>query len=130
MKTIGICMPTIEGGVICHQEIGREAMKRGDAYPPIVTNTPQFEGIEQAIKTDDFESLVTMLSNSINITAQTGAEFAIIPSNTPHVVHHRTAEKSRIRVLSILKSQPAIARNMATSALVYWGQTYCQMGSL
>jgi aspartate racemase len=103
MKTIGICIPTIEGGVVCHQEIGREAIRRGVAYPPIVTHTPQFEGIKQAINTDDFQSLAAILSDSINRIAQAGAEFAIIPSNTPHIVHHQTAEKSTITVLSILE---------------------------
>jgi hypothetical protein len=44
MKTIGICIQTIEGGVVCHQEIGREAMRPGVAHLPIVTHTPQFEG--------------------------------------------------------------------------------------
>ncbi|KAJ5359234.1 Aspartate racemase [Penicillium cataractarum] len=103
MKTIGICIPTIEGGVVCHQEIGREAMRRGIAYPPIVTHTPLFEGIDQAVKTGDFDSLVAVLSESINRTAQAGAEFAIIPSNTPHIVLDETAKHSTIPVLSILE---------------------------
>ncbi|KAJ5167373.1 uncharacterized protein N7482_006154 [Penicillium canariense] len=102
MKTIGICIPTIEGGVVCHQEIGREAMRRGIAYPPIVTHTPLYAGIKQAVQTDDFDSLVAVLSDSINRTAKAGADFAIIPSNTPHIVYSETAEKSVIPVLSIL----------------------------
>lgn len=38
MESIGVCIPTIEGGVIRHQEIGREAIGRGVAYPSIVTH--------------------------------------------------------------------------------------------
>jgi aspartate racemase len=102
MKTIGICIPTIEGGVVCHQEIGREAMRRGVAYPPIVTHTPPFKGINQAVKSGNFDSLAAILSESINRTAQAGAEFAIIPSNTPHIVFDETAKHSTIPVLSIL----------------------------
>ncbi|OOQ87792.1 hypothetical protein PEBR_16529 [Penicillium brasilianum] len=102
MKTIGICIPIIEGGVVCHQEIGREAMRRGIAYPPIVTHTPPFEGINQDVKSGNFDSLAEILSESINRTAQAGAEFAIIPSNTPHIVFDETAKHSTIPVLSIL----------------------------
>ncbi|CEO59089.1 hypothetical protein PMG11_03777 [Penicillium brasilianum] len=102
MKTIGICIPTIEGGVVCHQEIGREAMRRGIAYPPIVTHTSPFEGINQAVKSGNFDSLAEILGESINRTAQAGAEFAIIPSNTPHIVFDETAKHSTIPVLSIL----------------------------
>jgi aspartate racemase len=103
MKTIGICIPTIEGGVVCHQEIGREAMRRGVPYPPIVTQTPLYEGIKNAVKTDNFDALSTVLSDSVNSTAKAGAEFAIIPSNTPHIVFPETLAKSTIPVLSILE---------------------------
>ncbi|KAJ5126671.1 hypothetical protein N7448_007450 [Penicillium atrosanguineum] len=103
MKTIGICIPTIEGGVVCHQEIGREAMRRGIPYPPIVTHTPLYEGIKNAVKTDNFDALSTVLSDSVNSTAKAGADFAIIPSNTPHVVFPETLAKSIIPVLSILE---------------------------
>ncbi|KAJ5450316.1 uncharacterized protein N7458_006765 [Penicillium daleae] len=78
-------------------------MRRGIAYSPIITHTPQFEEINQAVKTDDFDSLAAVLSESINRTAQAGADFAIMPSNTPHIVFNETAEKSTIPVLSILE---------------------------
>lgn len=103
MKTIGICIPTIEGGVVCHQEVGREAARRCIAYPPIVTHTPLYAEIKQAVKTDDFDSLATVLSDSINRTAKAGANFAIIPSNTPHIVYDGMAAKSTIPILSILE---------------------------
>jgi aspartate racemase len=130
MKRIGICIPTIEGGVVCHREIGREAMRRGVAYPPIVTHTPQLEGIKQAINTDDFGLLATILSESINRTAQAGADFAIIPSNTLHTVHHQTAEKSTIPVLSILEITASYCEKhgykragvVGTRSTVKWGQ--------
>ncbi|KAJ5161941.1 hypothetical protein N7492_007333 [Penicillium capsulatum] len=103
MKTIGICIPTIEGGVVCHQEIGREATRRGISHPEIVTHTPLYAGIKQAVKSNSFDSLSTVLSDSINRTAKAGAEFAIIPSNTPHIVYDETVAKSAIPVLSILE---------------------------
>ncbi|KAJ5245457.1 hypothetical protein N7489_005553 [Penicillium chrysogenum] len=102
MKTIGICIPTIEGGVIAHQEIGREAARRGIAYPQIVTHTPIYGDLEQALKSGDNQSLAAFLADSINRTAKAGAEFAIISANTPHVAFNDIVAQSNIPVLSIL----------------------------
>ena len=101
-KTIGICIPTIEGGVVCHQEIGREAARREIPYPQIVTHTPLFEEIGRSVTNDDFQALAAVLSDSINCTARAGADFAIIPSNTVHVVFDDVVRRSAIPVLSIL----------------------------
>ncbi|CAI7599206.1 unnamed protein product [Penicillium glandicola] len=102
MKTIGICIPTIEGGVIAHQEIGREAARRGIAYPQIVTHTPLYGDLEQALKSGENQSLAAFIAGSINRTAKAGAEFAIISANTPHIVFNDVVAQSNIPVLSIL----------------------------
>ncbi|KOS37410.1 hypothetical protein ACN38_g11795 [Penicillium nordicum] len=102
MKTIGISIPTIEGGVIAHQEIGREAARRGIAYPQIVTHTPLYGDLEQALKSGDNQALAASLADSINRTAKAGAEFAIISANTPHIAFDDIVVQSNIPVLSIL----------------------------
>jgi aspartate racemase len=103
MKSIGICIPSIESGVICHQEIGREAMRRGIPYPQIVTHTPLYAELNNSIKSDNFQSMVPLLSDSINRTAKAGAEFAIIPANTLHIVFDDITCQSDIPILSILE---------------------------
>lgn len=102
MKTIGICIPTIEGGVVCHQEIGREAARREIACPEIVTHTPLFESIGEAAAHGNFAALADVLADSINRTSKAGTDFAIIPSNTVHLVFEEIAAKATIPVLSIL----------------------------
>ncbi|KXG49366.1 Aspartate racemase [Penicillium griseofulvum] len=102
MKTIGICIPTIEGGVITLQEIGREAARRSIAYPQIVTHTPIYGDLEQALKSGNNQLLVELITDSINRTAKAGAEFAIISANTPHIVFDDILTQSNIPVLSIL----------------------------
>ncbi|KAJ5551874.1 hypothetical protein N7535_000180 [Penicillium sp. DV-2018c] len=102
MKTIGICIPTIEGGVIVHQEIGREAARRGIAYPPIVTHTPFYDDLMQALNLDDQQALGAVVADSINRTAKAGAEFGIISANTPHVAFDAIKAQAAIPILSIL----------------------------
>jgi aspartate racemase len=102
MKTIGICIPTIEGGVIVHQEIGREAARRSIAYPQIVTHTPLYDDLMQALDADERQVLGTVVSDSINRTAKAGADFAIISANTPHVAFDVVTVQANIPVISIL----------------------------
>jgi aspartate racemase len=100
-KTIGICIPTIEGGVICHQEIGREASRRGIEYPEIVTHTPPYAGIRKAVENDDLSDLPETLIKSIGVLGRAGAELAIIPSNTMHLVFDRVSAGSAVPILNI-----------------------------
>lgn len=100
--TIGICIATIEGGVVCHQEIGREASRRGVAYPEIITHTPRYDRIRKAVENDDLGELPDALTESINLLADAGAEFGIIPSNTMHLVFDEVSARSRIRLLHIV----------------------------
>jgi aspartate racemase len=102
MKSIGICIPTIEGGVICHQEIGREAARRGTAYPQLITHTLPYEAINWAVTQDDWESLLPHLVDSVDRTAKAGADIAIISANTVHIVFDKVAAQAAIPVLSIL----------------------------
>ncbi|MBM4790637.1 amino acid racemase [Streptomyces sioyaensis] len=110
MAIVGICIATIEGGVVCHQEIGREAARRGIECPEIVTHTPKYEKIGRAIAADDFSDLGSTLADSVNLTAAAGADFAIIPSNTMHAVFDEVVRHAKIPVLSIIDSTAAQCR--------------------
>ena len=102
MKNIGICIPTIEGGVICHQEIGREASKRNLTFPEIVTHTLPLGDITAVAQGGSLEALPALLSGSINKLAIAGADFAVIPSNTVHLVINEVRLLTEIPVFSIL----------------------------
>lgn len=124
MKTIGICIPTIEGGVIAHQEIGREAARRGVAYPQIVTHTPLYGDLEQALKSGDNQSLAASIADSINRTAKAGAEFAIISANTPHIVFDDIVAQSDIPVLSILDVAADHCKKQGYKSVAVLGTTW------
>jgi aspartate racemase len=100
---IGICVPTIEGGAICHQEIGREAVRRGIEYPEILTHTPRYAGIRPAVEHGDFELALPVLQASLRILASAGAGLAIIPSNTMHAMFDQLAASSAIPLLHIVR---------------------------
>lgn len=102
MKTVGICIPTIEGGVVCHQEIGREAARRGIAYPQIATHTPLFAPLKWSLDNDDFGPWIPTAIDSVNRTAKAGADIAIISANTVHVIFDQIAAGAVIPIISIV----------------------------
>ncbi|KAJ5158140.1 uncharacterized protein N7500_007791 [Penicillium coprophilum] len=124
MKNIGICIPTIEGGVIAHQEIGREAARRGIAYPQIVTHTLVYEELQHALRSADNQSLAELIAHSINRTAKAGAEFAIISANTPHIVFDEVVAQSDIPVLSILDFATNHCKNQGYKTVGVLGTTW------
>jgi aspartate racemase len=110
-RKIGICVPTIEGGAVCHQEIGREAVKRGIDYPEILTHTPLYSAIRPAVESGNFDATFGALRASLRILAAAGAELAIIPSNTMHAVFDQLAADSAIPLLHIVRVAAAHCRS-------------------
>ncbi|MDF2989466.1 MAG: aspartate racemase, partial [Eubacterium sp.] len=51
----------------------------------------------------DWDSLVNMMIKSINSLAEVGADFAVIASNTPHVVFDRVKQIAKIPLLNIVE---------------------------
>jgi aspartate racemase len=103
-------VPTIEGGAVCHQEIGREAVQRGIDYPEIVTHTPLYSAIRPAVESGNFELALAALRASLRILAGAGANLAIIPSNTMHAVFDQLAADSAIPLLHIVRVAAAYCK--------------------
>lgn len=102
MRTVGICVVTIEGGVVCHQEIGREAARREVDIPEIVTHTPLYSDISRALAARDFSALAETLIDSVARLTIAGADFAVIPSNTVHFAFDEVDAASPVPLLSIV----------------------------
>ncbi len=110
-QKIGICVATIEGGAVCHQEIGREAVRRGIDYPEILTHTPRYSFIRPAVENGNFELTLGALRASLRTLAAAGAELAIIPSNTMHAVFDELAADCPIPLLHIVQVAAAHCRS-------------------
>lgn len=106
MKHIGIAGITVPGALLCIDTIVSESYKHfGEdslKHPRITyTNSPSDE-IEKPFATKDWSQVAKGLLDSIDRLQKAGADFVIIPSNSPHFAIKEVQEKSPIPVMSIV----------------------------
>lgn len=73
-------------------------------YPPIIINSINMTEMLNYVSEEDYESLVNQLTDSITTLKRAGADFAVIASNTPHVVFDTVSAKSPLSLISIVES--------------------------
>lgn len=105
MQTIGIAGVTIPGAVDCIQKINHSSSQlfENNAHPPLIFVQPNFAILQAAFYADDWDQICIELCHSIDLMAQMGADFAIIPANTVHHVIGKLQEKASIPILNMLE---------------------------
>lgn len=81
----------------------RQERGNGD-YPSIVINSINMNEMLEYVSKENYEALVKQLIKSIEELKSAGADFAVIASNTPHVVFDRVSEKSSLPLISIVEA--------------------------
>lgn len=73
-------------------------------YPEIVINSINMTEMLSYVSQENYNALINQLLNSINNLKAAGADFAVIASNTPHVVFDRVSDKSSLPLISIVEA--------------------------
>lgn len=82
---------------------GYQKIKADGSYPKIVIDSIDMKGMLDLVAKREWESLVNLLVGALNNLHAAGASFAVIASNTPHVVFDRVKDLSPIPVISIVE---------------------------
>ena len=78
--------------------------KTGDTnYPQIIINSINMTEMFSYIEDKNFTALIGLLLSSINELKNAGADFAVMASNTPHMVFDQVNEKSALPLISIVE---------------------------
>ncbi len=78
--------------------------KRPDlGYPEIIIYSANLSSLMKILEANDLERLADWLLDKVLALQRAGAEFAVIGSNTPHVVFERVSPRSPIPMLSIVE---------------------------
>lgn len=118
---IGIAMATIEGGVICHQEIGREAARRGVACPEIVAHSLSSavaREIPLYFKAGQHDRVWPIFVDAIARLHAAGATLAVIPANLAHYAFDQISQHAALPLISIVE---VVARHTAASGFTTLG---------
>lgn len=104
MKHIGIVDITTVGACICANEIVTESIKRNGAgiHPEFTIHALPFSIYRECVLKEDWQGMARAILSSIEKLYRVGAEFIIIPSNTPHYAIHEIIENSPLPVLNLL----------------------------
>lgn len=80
-----------------------QELKTDGSYPQIVIESIDMKYMLDLVSKKDWERLVGLLMDAINNLTNASAEFAVIASNTPHIVFDKVNELSQIPLLSIVE---------------------------
>ena len=115
MKTIGIIGGLgPESTADYYREIiaAYNAKHSGLAYPEIIIFSVRFNTFLELIDAKQWDQLTALLLDKIYALQRAGADFAVIASNTPHIVFEQLRKKSPIPLLSIVEATCNKAKRM------------------
>ena len=78
-------------------------VKQDDSYPEIVIDSINMMKMLDLVLKKEWDNLANMLVQAIGNLKKAGADFAVIASNTPHVVFDRVQALSPLPVFSIVE---------------------------
>ena len=104
---------------------GYRQAKGADNYPRILINSIYMTEMLDYFAATDYPSVSALLLNSIHELKSAGAHFAVIASNTPHVVFNMIEAQSPIPLISIVEAtcQRAISLTLKKVLLIGTGFT-------
>jgi aspartate racemase len=74
------------------------------SYPPIIINSIDMKRMLDGIAAGFLHGIVEFLSLEIGRLAAAGADFAVLASNTPHIVFDELRQRSTIPLISIVEA--------------------------
>lgn len=87
-------------------------LNEGVQYPEIIIYSADLNELLRIVEAKDLDRLTDWLLAKVEALHRAGAEFAVIASNTPHVVFEEVAERSPLPLLSIVEATRAMAESL------------------
>jgi aspartate racemase len=109
-KTIGILGGlTPESTVLYYQHIIHQYYTRYENYnyPEIIIYSVSLQRFNAWMNSEDWPSIETALVSALNHLYAAGADFAVIASNTMHMLFDRVQEQAPLPVISIIEATTA-----------------------
>lgn len=131
MKTLGLI-----GGIALESTIAyyrlliasyREKQPDGN-YPPIIINSIDLKKMLDLIGANALPEMIAYLSSEIQKLANAGADFAVLASNTPHIVFDELRRRSPIPLISIVEATCAAVKTSGAKRLGLFGTRFTMQG--
>jgi aspartate racemase len=124
MKTIGIIGGIAPASTVDYylSLVSQSLQRTGtNQYPSILINSINMTKMLGYIAQKQFDELVDYLLHEIEKLKNCGAEFAILASNTPHIVFDKLQLKSSLPLISIVEATVAFSKKKGFKNLGLFG---------
>ena len=102
--------------------------REGKGYPPLIVKSVDFERMIQLVESGDTAKLGAYFLGALHTLADAGANFAVMASNTPHVIYAELAARSPVPLLSIMDVALAAARKRGLKRVGVLGSRFTMQG--
>jgi aspartate racemase len=97
-------------------------------YPSILINSIDMTRMLDLVANKEYNALVDYLSDEVQKLKSGGADFAVLASNTPHIVFEQLKEKSNIPLVSIIEVTIKHAKTLGCRKLGLFGTKSTMQG--
>jgi aspartate racemase len=132
VKTLGIIGGIGPGSTIDYYQTIIElyrARKNDGSYPPILINSIDLQRVITTVGAAEFSALTDWLASELQKLDRAGADFAIMASNTPHLVFDEIAARSPLPLLSIVEKTCEAAKARGLRRLGLFGTRFTMQGT-
>jgi aspartate racemase len=126
MKTLGIIGGIGPESTIAYYRaiIAAYRERRDGNYPTIVINSISVKKLLDLIGANELEKVTAYLGDEIDRLARAGADFALLASNTPHIVFDQVQRRSSIPLVSIVQATADAAKAQGLKKLGLFGTRF------
>jgi len=96
----------------------------GYRYPVIIIYSLNYQEFISLVESGDLPEVINLISEAIKSLSNAGADFALIASNTPHIVFNEVAARSPIPLLSIVEETGRVAKRLGFTRVGLFGATF------
>jgi len=96
----------------------------GYRYPVIIVYSLNFQEFISLVESGNLPEVIDLLCEAIHSLSHAGADFALMASNTPHMVFNEVAARSPIPLLSIVEETGKTAKNSGFTRVGLFGTRF------
>jgi aspartate racemase len=101
---------------------------RDGRYPPVLINSIDLSRMLRLLDTSNLAPLTDYLAAEVLKLAQAGADFAVLASNTPHIVFDELRRRSPIPMISIVEATAEAAHGFNLKRVGLFGTKFTMQG--
>jgi aspartate racemase len=106
------------------------ARKTDGSYPPILINSIDLQRVLATVGAGELEALAVWMVAELEKLERAGADFAIMASNTPHLVFDEIERRASLPLISIVAATCEAARARGLKRLALFGTRFTMQASV